>query len=186
MKFMPEFGVSFLTGVVPFTIYLIIFGVTIFSFPKINRLRLYDRSNWTKKQQFYTVISKLFALFNIVLIIFSSLTDNIYLIAVGIILFSVGSTVLVSALITFCNTPLNNPITKGLYKYSRNPQMVGLWLIFLSIGILINSVLSIILLMLNIIFAHQYIKSEEQTCTKQYGNEYIAYLKSKPRYFLFL
>ena len=186
MKFIPEFGVSVLTGVVPFTIYLIIFGVTIFSFPKVNRLRLYDRSNWTKKQQFYTVISKLFALFDIVLIIFSSLTDNIYLIVVGIILFSVGSTVLASALITFCITPLNKPITKGLYKYSRNPQMMGLWLIFLSIGILINSVLSIILLMLNIIFAHQYIKAEEQSCTKQYGNEYIAYLKSKPRYFSFL
>ena len=38
--------------------------------------------------------------------------------------------------------------------------------------------------MLSMIFAHQYIKVEEQICITQYGYEYMAYLKSKPRYFL--
>lgn len=186
MNFMPEIKISLLSGIFPFTIYLILFSVTIFSFPKENRLRLYDRSYWTKKQKIYTVISKLFALINIVLIIFSTITDKIYLIVVGVVLFVVGATIMVSAIITFCSTPLGKPITKGLYKYSRNPQMIGIWTIFLSIGILINSMISIILLILNILFSHQYIKAEEQTCIKQYGDEYVDYLKSKPRYFLFL
>lgn len=183
MNFIPEIRLSLINGIIPFGIYLVVFVITIFSFPKKHRLRLYDRTSWTREQMIYTLISKIFALFDIILIIFSAITNKPYLLIIGTILFICGISVMVSALITFCKSPLNNPITKGLYKYSRNPQMLGIWTVFFSIGIMTDSIISIMLLIMNIIFSHQYIKAEEQSCIRKYGDEYIEYLKSKPRYF---
>ena len=183
MNFFPELKFSLLSGVIPFVIYLTIFLITIYLFPRENRKRLYDRSNWTKKQIIYTIISKIITLLIIILILFSLLTQKIYLIIIGSIVFVIGAIIMVNAIITFCKTPLNKPVNKGIYKYSRNPQMVGIWTIFVSIGILTNSISLILLIALHILFANEFIKAEEESCIKKYGNEYMEYLKKIPRYF---
>ena len=178
MNFFPEISFEFKNGILPFSIYLIIFIVTIFCFSKEKRTRL-----CSKKQTIYMSISKIFTLLNIILITFSKITNETYLIVAGIVLFIIGSSIMVLSIINFCSTPINKVVTKGLYKYSRNPQMIGIWIIFLGIGILINSILSILFLSFNIIFAHQYIKAEEKFCVSNYKDEYKKYFKSVPRYF---
>jgi len=38
-------------------------------------------------------------------------------------------------MINFATTPMNKPITKGIYRYSRNPMFIGWFLIYFYIAI---------------------------------------------------
>ena len=183
MNLIPNLELTILSGGLLFAIYLIVFATTMLSFPKEIRKRFYDRSGWTKKQKIYTLISKIFALLNIILIVFSAFTTETYLLVIGTIIFVLGLAGLIISFNQFSKPPYDKPCETGLYKYSRNPQMITIWMIFLGIGILTNSILSIILLVLNIVFANQYIKAEEETCTRQYGKEFEEYLARVRRYF---
>ena len=183
MNLIPELRIGLFNGLLPFVLYLLIFAITIFSFTKEKRLRLYDRKNWTRKQIIYTLIAKIFALSSILLIIFTPLSDKLYLLVFSGILFILGASIMVSAIITFCSSSLETSVETGLYKYSRNPQMIGIWMIFFSIAFSTASILTLLTLALQIIFHHQSIKAEEERCLCLYGDSYKQYLKKVPRYF---
>ena len=86
---------------------------------------------------------------------------------------------------TYRLTPLNSPVTDGLYRISRNPQWVSLVLIFLGTTLMSGSwfVVGIVLLMAAV--GHYRILAEEQSCLAQYGSSYQDYMDRVPRYFLF-
>ena len=183
MSFIPQLRIGLFNGLFPFVFYLLIFAITIFSFSKEKRLRLYDRKNWSRKQLIYTLVAKLFALSSILLIIFTPLCNNLYLLVFSSILFILGSILMVSAIITFCSSPLETNVEQGVYKYSRNPQMIGIWIIFFSIAFSTANILTLVTLTLQIVFNHQSIKAEEERCLFLYGDSYRQYFEKVPRYF---
>jgi len=69
----------------------------------------------------------------------------------------------------------------GLYKYSRNPQLVGYGLILVSLVILYFSYLTLIWLLLYIISTYFMIKSEEEFLIDKYKDEYKNYCRQVPR-----
>jgi protein-S-isoprenylcysteine O-methyltransferase Ste14 len=71
--------------------------------------------------------------------------------------------------------------THGLYKYSRNPQLVGYGLILVSFVILYFSYLSLIWFLLYIISTYFMIKSEEEFLKEKYKDEYKIYCRQVPR-----
>ena len=89
------------------------------------------------------------------------------------------------ALLNFKNAPLGKPITSGLYRISRNPQMLTIYIAFLGICLAIGSGIELIILSISIIGGHFRILSEERKLLEQYGESYEAYKKKIPRYFLF-
>jgi len=88
------------------------------------------------------------------------------------------------AVSNFITTPLDQPVTKGLYSFSRNPQETMLSIIMLGIGFIVGSWIVLILVVISRIFNHFNILAQEEACIKQYGESYQEYLRTIPRYFL--
>ena len=112
-------------------------------------------------------------------------------IKLGTIWFYVGLPItlvgLVGAIIVFVDyaiTPAGEPVTRGIYRYSRHPIYVTG--IFLFLGVSIISV-SWIFLLFAIVFAvgvtrPYFIKIEEAQCLGHYGASYREYMNRTPRW----
>ena len=73
--------------------------------------------------------------------------------------------------------------TAGIYRFSRNPQLVGFGLIILSFAILIISWYSVGWFLQYFIISCFMIQSEEEFLSAQYGEEYKKYCSNVPRIF---
>jgi protein-S-isoprenylcysteine O-methyltransferase Ste14 len=147
--------------------------------------RLFDRSQWDDRQRLFTIIGKLFSAACLVLIVFTPLKVGSTVFVVGTVVCVLGLAGLVSAMIDFARTPLDQAVTRGLYKVSRHPQIVSLFVVFVGICLAIGSWLALTVLVLSKVFQHLGIVAEEAACLAQYGEPYRAYLERVPRYFLF-
>lgn len=77
-------------------------------------------------------------------------------------------------------------VTKGIYKYSRNPAFVGFDLLYIGIAVALPNVLNIVAAIIAVVLLHFQILEEEKYLPQVFGNEYALYRKSTPRYLLFL
>ena len=182
MSLFPTFEWSLFNGYLPFFIYLITFFLTLRSFSPCIRKQLLNREFETKKQLIFTLISKFFTLLNIIILISTPLSTQTLLFYFGLLLFCLALSLLVLSLSQYANTPLDTPVTQGLYGYSRHPQLICSWLIFASIGLMIHSSSSLLLLLISVCCSHQALLAEEHACLAKYGDEYAAYLTRVPRY----
>ncbi|HEY71517.1 MAG TPA: isoprenylcysteine carboxylmethyltransferase family protein, partial [Anaerolineae bacterium] len=82
-------------------------------------------------------------------------------------------------------TPLDQPVTRGLYQISRNPQQVSIFIAYVGISLTMGSWLSLLLITIGITWGHVRVLAEEETCLKNYGDAYREYMARVPRYFLF-
>lgn len=184
MEFIPELRVGLFNGWIFFVFYLAVFIIVMSTCSKEVRKRLYDRKGWTKTQYTFTVIGKVFSFINIVMILLAPLKMGIPFI-LGVLLYAAGLIGLVSAVIHYRNSPLDEPITVGLYKVSRNPQMSSLFILFAGMILVIGSWINLIFLGISITCSHFSILGEEKRLTEQYGESYTAYKRQVPRYFLY-
>jgi protein-S-isoprenylcysteine O-methyltransferase Ste14 len=84
--------------------------------------------------------------------------------------------------VNIATTPVDRPVTRGLYRYSRHPMYVASFIAPIGAGIasaswlfLLLSVLCIITHFMNGIF-------EERLCLETYGSDYQEYLNRTPRW----
>jgi protein-S-isoprenylcysteine O-methyltransferase Ste14 len=101
--------------------------------------RLFDRSGWSVKQRAFTILGKVFSLACLILIILTPLKINASTFIVGVIWYVIGLAGLVVAMLNFKDTPLDQPVTRGIYKISRHPQIFSLFIVFLGVCISIGS-----------------------------------------------
>ena len=184
MEFFPELKLVLFNGwIFLFSFYLLqIYNLTFVS--KQIRDRLLDRSNFDRKQWFFTLIGKFFSIPAMLLMILTPITSEFIEFLPGIVMFIFGMVGLRIAVLNFITTPLDQPVTKGLYSVSRNPQETMLSVIMLGIGFIVGSWIVLILVVLSRVFNHVHILAQEEACIKQYGESYQEYLKTVPRYFL--
>ena len=84
--------------------------------------------------------------------------------------------------------PLNPPrnlITGGPYAVSRNPMLVGWFIAFLGVGLVLGSITLFLIAtpLLIAIFTTFITRIEEPELTKRFGDEYVQYQKQVPRFF---
>jgi protein-S-isoprenylcysteine O-methyltransferase Ste14 len=73
---------------------------------------------------------------------------------------------------------VENPFGLGPYKYSRNPTHLGLFIMTLGFGLIINSLFSVMLtITAHIITKLFFVKEGEILLEKKYGQVYIDYKK---------
>jgi protein-S-isoprenylcysteine O-methyltransferase Ste14 len=184
MELFPALQIGWLNGWVLLCILYSIFGVLLLAFPKEVVRRLYDRSDWSRMQRVLILIGKLMALVWFPLVIFTPLKIGTPVFVLGTVIFALGLVGFVVALFNFRNTPLDQPVTKGLYRISRNPQQFMLLVSGVGISVAIGSWLALLTIVLGLAFAHFRILAEEGTCLRQYGDSYRVYMERVPRYFL--
>ena len=100
----------------------------------------------------------------------------------GLFIFLLGMIFNIMAEINFKTTPVDQPVTKGVYRTSRNPQLFGAFLAFIGIGLACASWLFILLTMMMIIPYDILVVSEERWCLEKYGKTYEEYLNRTPKW----
>ena len=186
MELIPTLEIGWLNGWILLCLVYSIFGILLILFPKdvVSRLYNYDRSSWSKTQRAFYIIGKLLALVCLVLIIFTPLKIRANIFIPGIILFALGLAGFIIALFNFKNTPLDQPVTRGLYRISRHPQVLMLFIMSIGICITIGSWLVLFIVIISSLFLHSRDLAEEKACLERYGDSYRNYMKLVPRYFL--
>ncbi len=185
MELFPALSIGWLNGWIFQVIFFISFGVFLLTCSKDVISRLYDEEGWNKLQKTFTKIAKIFGLIVLILFIFTPLNIGALEFIIGTVLIITGTIGFLIALINFKNSPLNTPITTGLYKISRNPQLVMMYFTSLGNCLAIGSWAALIILSLSIIAGHFRILGEEKRLTEQYGDLYLEYKRKVPRYFIF-
>ena len=101
---------------------------------------------------------------------------------VGFLIYLLGAIIETIAMLDFFTTPVDKPVTKRIYRISRNPMYLGMFLIFIGIGITCASWIFLLLAMVLIILIHISVISEERQCLEKYGNVYREYMNRTPRW----
>ncbi len=79
--------------------------------------------------------------------------------------------------------PTQNLVVSGVYRYVRNPMVIGVALTVLGEAILFGSVALGITFLVVILGNHYlFIKHEEPDLTHRYGDPYLLYLQNVPRW----
>jgi protein-S-isoprenylcysteine O-methyltransferase Ste14 len=185
MELNPTLEIGLLNGWILLIIEFIIEGGLLLVFPKDVVARLFDRSGWSKKQKVFTILGKVFSLACLLLIVLTPLKIGTSVFIIGILLYVVGLVGLVVAMFNFRDTPLDQPVTIGLYGVSRHPQITAIFILFFGICLAIGSWIALFALVMSRLFQHFGILAEEEICLKRYGEPYRAYMERVPRYILF-
>jgi protein-S-isoprenylcysteine O-methyltransferase Ste14 len=184
MELLPEFRIGWLNGWLPIALLAAVEGILFLIFPKEVVKRLWDRSGWGPKQAAFVVAGKLFALGLLILLIITPLKIGSSVFVVGALLAILSLVGLTKALLDFRNTPLQQPVTRGLYRFSRHPQTAMASLVLLGACIGTGSWVAVAFWTIARLLEHFGILAEEEVCKKRYGEAYLIYLNQVPRYFL--
>jgi protein-S-isoprenylcysteine O-methyltransferase Ste14 len=185
MSIFPQLKIGWLNGWIPGVVFYLVFFILLRFFPKKTVERLYDHTGWTLDQARPAKIGLPFAVAALLLLPFSPLQINQPLFWVGLTIYLMGFSGFIYALHTFNITPLNEPVTGGLYEISRNPQWVSFAFVLIGISLMVGSWIILALVMVRIIMNHFRILGEERALAEQYGQPYRNYKEIVPRYLLF-
>lgn len=185
MEFIPALKLGWLNGWILLAFEFMIQGFLLLIFPKDVVSRLFDRSGWSVKQRVFLITGKVFSFACLILIILTPLKINSSSFMLGLILYAIGIAGLIVAMYNFKNTPLDQPVTQGVYKISRHPQNVAIFIFILGICVAIGSWVALLMLLMSKVLQHFGILAEEEVCLKRYGEPFRAFIERVPRYFLF-
>jgi len=186
MELTPALRLGWLNGWILLGLLYLIYGILLLAFPKKVRGRLYeyDRSSWSRSQRAFSLMRRLLVVVCLVLMIFTSLKIGSYVFIAGIMLYALGLAGFVSALFNFKNTPLDQPVTNGLYSVSRHPQALMLFISGVGMCLAIGSWFALFIQIMAALFGRSRILTEETACLERYGESYRDYMKRVPRYLL--
>lgn len=184
MELFPTLKIDWFNGWLVIVLLGLAEGILFLVFSKAVVKRLFDRSGWSPKQQVFTIAGKLCALICIGLLSLTPLKIGQPVFGVGSFLIALSLFGLVKAMFDFRNTPLDEPVTRGIYRLSRHPQIVTSSLVILGTCIAVGSWLAAALWAAARVMEHFGILAEEEVCLRQYGESYRAYMQRIPRYFI--
>jgi len=185
MELFPNPGFGWLNGWILIVLFFAVYGIILLTFLKKSSARLFDRTGQRKNQGLRRVSAVVLMLIWLFLVCVTPLKIGEVVFVIGMILFTLGLAGFVSALITFRNTPLDQPVTRGLYKISRHPQQVAVSFAFLGMSLASGSWTATAFMVLGFFGIHRKILKEEEACLRQYGEPYEEYMERIPRYFVF-
>ncbi len=100
----------------------------------------------------------------------------------GLPIFLLGLVVLTVASVNFAVAPMNEPIARGMYRYSRHPLYLALLFIYLSVGIASASWVFLLVFIVQLVSISIAAVREERFCLEKYGDTYREYMNRTPRW----
>ena len=101
----------------------------------------------------------------------------------GLSVYLLGWAFLVLAMLTFIATPVDKPNTTGIYRISRHPWYIGMFVIYIGTGIASASwVYLLIALLLLTVYRNAFARPEERLCCEKFGDTYREYMDRTPRW----
>lgn len=184
MRLLPAFGLSILNGWLLLVAYFLGLTLNVLTFPREKRRKLflepsYPKGNW---RGLVLLLGRLAAISFVALMIFTPLQTGSLFLYIGLAIYLLGFSVVMLSLFEYRRAEADRPVTQGIYRVSRNPQWIGLVLVFAGTAIAVATWLQLALLAILVIAYHFQILLEEETCLGLYGEDYKAYMKQVPRY----
>jgi protein-S-isoprenylcysteine O-methyltransferase Ste14 len=100
----------------------------------------------------------------------------------GLAIFLTGLVVLTAATVNFATTPMDVPVTRGIYHYSRHPLYLASLLIYFSVGIASASWVFLLVFVVQSVSIRIAAVEEERFCLEKYGEAYREYIDKTPRW----
>jgi protein-S-isoprenylcysteine O-methyltransferase Ste14 len=101
----------------------------------------------------------------------------------GLPISMIGIIMPIVAGVSFATAPLDKPLTTGVYRITRNPEYLSVFLQYLGIGISCLSWVFILCAVIWIISFHiEVVQSEEPSLIEKYGDAYKEYMNRTPRW----
>lgn len=101
---------------------------------------------------------------------------------IGLIVYLIAIILIIISMINFATTPIDKPVTKGAYRYSRNPMFIGFFLCFFGIAIACISWVYLVLTVLFIVITVYLSPFEEALTLGHYGTAYKEYMNRTPKW----
>jgi protein-S-isoprenylcysteine O-methyltransferase Ste14 len=180
----PAFKIGWMNGWLYLVAYFLGLIIMTLSFPGDKRKKLFyepvppQGSPW----KVYLAVGRIAAVAFNLLMIWTPVQIGTLPFVVGSILYLIGYALVMVSLVNFKRTAVDQMVTQGLYRFSRNPQWVGLVLVFLGTALATASWLHMGLLLIVVVAYHFQILTEEKACEGFYGEAYRVYMKQTRRY----
>ena len=135
-----------------------------------------------KEEKIVVVVSLIVTLLILVYSVFLPLELGAVWLYAGLAIYLVGMFTFLAAIVNIATTPLGQPFTTGMYRYSRHPIVVGSSLTFIGVGIASASwILLLLALVLTVLNAYLAV-AEERGCLETYGDDYRVYMDTTNRW----
>jgi protein-S-isoprenylcysteine O-methyltransferase Ste14 len=103
---------------------------------------------------------------------------------VGLPITLVGLVGIILVLVGWANTPAGQPVTRGIYRFSRHPMYVAMVLILFGVSIISASWVLLLFAIITVVGVTRpfSVKIEEAQCLGHYGKAYREYMNRTPRW----
>ena len=101
---------------------------------------------------------------------------------IGLLVYLAGSFLIIISMMNFATTPLDKPVTKGVYRFSRNPMFIGFFLVYFGIAFACVSWVYLLITVLFIVIVYYMSPLEEAITLGHYGTAYKEYMKRTPKW----
>ena len=102
---------------------------------------------------------------------------------VGLPIALIGTIAYTAGIVSFFTTPMEKePLTGGLYRYSRHPMYITQLVMFIGVGIACASWVFLLFTVVYTILSFIIAIPEEQSCLEKYGDAYREYMNRTPRW----
>ena len=101
---------------------------------------------------------------------------------IGLLVYFIALVLIIISMINFVTTPIDKPVTKGAYRYSRNPMFIGFFLCFFGIGVACISWVYLVLTLFFILTTMYLSPFEEAITLGNYGKPYKEYMEKTPKW----
>jgi protein-S-isoprenylcysteine O-methyltransferase Ste14 len=136
----------------------------------------------TKKENRLTYVVFLPMFVSFVYAVFLPLQLDILWLYSGLIIYLFGIAFSIVTIQNFSASPKDKIITKGLYRFTRNPMYVSMVLLQIGLGIACSSWLYLLLAVTLMILLNANLSAEERYCICMYGDDYQKYKNRTPRW----
>ena len=101
---------------------------------------------------------------------------------IGVSIFGISTILSAIAMINFAKTPHDQPVTKGIYLFSRNPVQVLAIIMLIGVGLATVSWIIIAASLLLVVISYPTFLVQERSCLEMYGRAYNEYMSRTPRW----
>lgn len=187
MRFLPTLRFGLANLWIPLSLYGAALMFSVLRLPKQKREWLFEdpKENLRGTRKLVLRLGQLLAALSIVAISLTPLFETpTWLSVIGLGLFAAGTALMVLSIHYFGRSPQGAPTIDGPYRFSRNPQWVGLFSALLGLAISSGSWLLVLAILAVGASYHIQILEEEGLCKAKYGQLYEDYSRRVPRYLL--
>ncbi|OGO61352.1 MAG: hypothetical protein A2032_00260 [Chloroflexi bacterium RBG_19FT_COMBO_49_13] len=100
----------------------------------------------------------------------------------GLTIYLVGLVMFLRAIVNVATTPLGQPFTQGMYRFSRHPLYFSGLITFVGVSVASASWIFLLLTVVIMIVQAYQVIAEERGCLEIYGVEYQEYMNRTPRW----